>query len=382
MKKKLLFIDRDGTLVKEPEDEQLDDFRKLEFVPGAIPWLARIAAEMDYRLVMVTNQDGLGTERYPEEKFQPIHDFILKTLANEGVTFDEVVIDRTFPEERAPTRKPGTALLQHYLDGSWDLAGSLVIGDRITDVELAKNLGAGAIWLDDGKKLGAEETNVTESELKPVISLTTTSWKEIYEFLRAEQRKVILARKTRETEVKLTLSLSGNGKANISTGIGFFDHMLEQLAFHGNMDLDLEVRGDLHVDEHHTIEDTAITLGQAIRTSVDNVKSIQRYAFVLPMDDSVASVSLDMGGRSYLQWAVAFHREKIGDMPTEMFRHFFRSFTDAAKCTLRIEASGENEHHQAEAIFKAFARALSGSVALSSGRQEISTKGDEQWKSL
>ncbi|NOY36582.1 MAG: bifunctional histidinol-phosphatase/imidazoleglycerol-phosphate dehydratase HisB [Chlorobi bacterium] len=378
--KKILFIDRDGTLVKEPDDYQLDDFGKLEFYPGAISWLARIADELDFLLVMVTNQDGLGTDSFPETEFWPVHNLILKTFENEGVTFENVIIDRTFPEDNAPTRKPGTDLLQDYMAGDYDLTGSFVIGDRITDVILAHNLGARAIWLDDGTAPGGNETVWNHENLKKAVVLKTTSWKDIYTFLRATGRQVTLSRKTHETMVNLTLSLSGTGKAEIRTGLGFFDHMLGQLAFHGGMDLTLDVKGDLQVDEHHTIEDTAITLGQAVRQVADHIPAINRYGFVVPMDDSVASVAVDMGGRSYLQWEVDFSRERIGDVPTEMFKHFFRSFADASGCTIRIEAAGENEHHKAEAVFKAFARALSGALALKENNHGISTKGAEQWQ--
>jgi len=380
-KKRILFIDRDGTLTVEPEDYQLDSMEKLMFYPGMLCALARIARETNYDLVMVTNQDGLGTDAFPEAAFRLPHHFILKTLENEGIRFSDIVIDKTMPAEKAPTRKPGTALLTKYMTGEYDLAGSFVIGDRLTDMELARNLGAGGIWLNDTSGLGSDEVTVAPQALKEVIALETQSWEEVYRFLKSVQRHALVNRKTRETDVEVELSLDGTGKTEISTGIGFFDHMLEQLGFHGGMDLHVKVKGDLQVDEHHTIEDTALALGQAFALALGEGKGIARYGFTVPMDESLARVAIDAGGgRNYIVWKVSFKREKIGEMPTEMFYHFFKSFTDTAKCTLHIHAEGENEHHKAEAIFKAFARALKGAATLNGNKGETSTKGTEQWE--
>jgi imidazoleglycerol-phosphate dehydratase/histidinol-phosphatase len=350
--KKVLFIDRDGTLVIEPPvDYQLDSLEKLEFYPGVFTWLSKIASELDYELVMVTNQDGLGTESFPEETFWPVQNLIIKSLQNEGIEFSEVFIDRSFPEDNAPTRKPGTAMLTQFLEGDYDLKNSFVLGDRLSDVQLATNLGAKAIYLSGGKK----ETNVS-------IAFQTDSWKEIYEYLKFGQREAMVKRKTRETEIQIKLNIDGNGKSNISTGIRFFDHMLEQLSKHGMVDLDIKVKGDLDVDEHHTIEDTALALGEAFNIALRNKTGMERYGFLLPMDDSLAQVVIDFGGRNWIVWDVDFKREKIGEMPTEMFYHFFKSFTDAAKCNLNIKAEGTNEHHKIEAIFKAFAKAIKMAV--------------------
>lgn len=376
-RKKVLFIDRDGTLVLEPADYQVDSFEKLEFYPHAFKYLARIAEELDYKLVMVTNQDGLGTDSHPEENFWPVHNFIIKAFENEGVVFAEQIIDKTFAHENAATRKPGVALLQHFFNPEvYDLENSFVIGDRITDVALAKNLNARAIWLKLDANLGADELEGMRDEYGSYIALDTTSWKEIYEFIKGGKRVADHRRTTRETDIRVAINLDGNGKAEIRTGLHFFDHMLDQIARHGNIDLLVEANGDLHIDEHHTIEDTAITLGEAFAMALGNKKGIERYGFCLPMDDCMAQVALDFGGRNWLVWNASFGREKIGDMPTEMFLHFFKSFSDAAKCNLNVQAEGENEHHKIEAIFKAFAKAIKMAVKRDFSHFELpSTKG-------
>lgn len=360
--KKVLFIDRDGTLVIEPPiDYQLDSLEKLEFYPGVFQYLARIATELDFELVMVTNQDGLGTVSFPEDTFWPAQNKIIKAFENEGVRFSEILIDKSFPEENEPTRKPGTALLKHYIKGNYDLENSYVIGDRNSDVQLAKNLGAKAIFIGIYKNQDA--------------TLTTTSWKEIYTFLKALPRKVTVQRTTNETQISVTVNLDGSGKSIISTGLGFFDHMLEQISKHGNLDLNIEVQGDLHIDEHHTIEDVAITFGEAFLKALGSKKGIERYGFLLPMDDCFAQVAIDFGGRPWLVWEADFKREKIGEMPTEMFMHFFKSFSDQAKCNLNIKAEGENEHHKIEAIFKGFAKAIKNAVSKTEYYSIPSTKG-------
>jgi imidazoleglycerol-phosphate dehydratase / histidinol-phosphatase len=359
--KKVLFIDRDGTLCLEPEDYQVDAFTKLKFYPGVFRYLGKIAEELDFELVMVTNQDGLGTGSHPEENFWPVHNFMMSALENEGVRFSQVIIDRTFAHENLPTRKPGTALLTHFFDGEkYDLAQSFVIGDRITDVALAKNLGAKAIWIKQDASLGAAEVN--GEELSRFIALDTTNWKDIYEFLKAGTRSVEHRRTTKETDISVRINLDGKGEAKISTGLAFFDHMLDQLARHGGMDLEITARGDLHIDEHHTIEDTGIALGEAMLQVLGDKRGIERYGYCLPMDDCLAQVAIDFGGRNWIVWDAAFKREKIGEMPTEMFFHFFKSFSDAAKANLNIKAEGENEHHKIEAIFKAFAKAIKMAV--------------------
>lgn len=360
--KKVLFIDRDGTLDIEPEDEQVDSFAKLKFYPRALYFLPKIARELDYELVMVTNQDGLGTPSNPEENFWPVHNFLIDTFANEGAVFSEVVIDRTFAKDNAPTRKPGTALLTKYFSKDYDLKNSFVIGDRLNDVMLAKNLGAKAIFLRQNDALGAGEGLEKRENLAAVIALETTSWEDIYTFLRAGARTVEHNRKTNETAIEIKLDLDGTGKAKIKTGLNFFDHMLDQIARHGSMDLEIIANGDLHIDEHHTIEDTGIALGEAFAKALGNKLGIERYGFCLPMDDCLAQVAIDFGGRNWLVWDATFKREKVGDMPTEMFYHFFKSFSDAAKCNLNIKAEGENEHHKIEAIFKAFAKAIKMAV--------------------
>ncbi|MEO6719883.1 MAG: bifunctional histidinol-phosphatase/imidazoleglycerol-phosphate dehydratase HisB [Ferruginibacter sp.] len=363
--KKILFVDRDGVLIKEaPPTYQLDSFDKLEFYPGMFEYLRKIANEMDYELVMVTNQDGLGTASFPENTFFPVHNFVLKSLENERIHFSEVCIDRTFPAENAPTRKPGTGMLTKYLNNAgYNIAESFVIGDRITDMQLAKNLGCKGIWLNNDPTLGAAEISSTIDELrKNVIVLETPEWKEIYGYLKLPQRTITHQRNTNETKINIEVNLDGSGKAAINTGLAFFDHMLDQLARHGNLDLIVTCKGDLEIDEHHSIEDTAIALGEAIAQALGNKRGIERYGFLLPMDDCLAQVAIDFGGRSWIVWEAEFKREKIGEMPTEMFFHFFKSFSDAAKCNLNIKAEGINEHHKIEAIFKGFAKAIKMAV--------------------
>lgn len=375
--KRVLFIDRDGTLIKEvPPTYQIDSLEKVEFYPKVFVNMARIAAELDYELVMVTNQDGLGTASFPEDTFWPAQQMIMKAFENEGVKFDEVFIDRSFPADNAPTRKPRTGMLTKYLDGSYDLANSFVIGDRITDVQLAKNLGAKAIWIKEDAGLGAAEISDDVAALQPVIALESTDWNRIYEFLKLGLRTVRHVRKTNETDISIELNLDGTGKANIHTGLGFFDHMLDQIARHGAMDLNITAKGDLHIDEHHTIEDTGIALGEAIAKGLGDKRGIERYGFCLPMDDCLAQVGIDFGGRNWLVWEAEFKREKIGEMPTEMFYHFFKSFSDGAKANLNIKAEGENEHHKIEAIFKAFAKAIKMAVKRNPYNMQLpSTKG-------
>ena len=374
MKDKVLFIDRDGTLTLEPKDYQLDAFEKLEFYPQSLTYLGKIARELDYQLVLVTNQDGLGTSRFPEEGFWPVHNFILKSFKNEGVVFDEVCIDRSFPEDQSPNRKPRTGMIAHYLKGNYDIKQSYVIGDRLTDMELAKNMGCKGIFIATDEGLGAEETQT--KGLKNDITFTTTSWKSIYTYLKAGSRTATIQRKTNETDIKINLSLDGIGISNIQTGLSFFDHMLDQLARHGGMDITIITKGDLEVDEHHTIEDTAIALGEAFSQALGDKLGIARYGFCLPMDDCLAQVALDFGGRNWLKWKASFKREKIGDMPTEMFFHFFKSFTDGAKANLNIKAEGNNEHHKIEAIFKAFAKAIKAAVERDADKLILpSTKG-------
>ncbi len=376
--KKILFIDRDGTLILETADEQIDSFAKLEFYPGALTYLPKIAKELDYELVMVTNQDGLGTASYPEDTFWPIQNFVVKAFENEGVKFSHFAIDKTFPKENAPTRKPGTALLTQYLDKEkYDLKGSYTIGDRKNDILLAKNLGAKAIWLNNGSHLGnAEFTQEQHDALENVIALETTDWQKVYEFLKVGERVVEHRRTTKETDIYIKINLDGKGEAKVSTGLHFFDHMLDQIARHGNIDLVVEAKGDLHIDEHHTIEDTGIALGEIFATALGNKRGIERYGFCLPMDDCLAQVAIDFGGRNWIVWEADFKREKIGEMPTEMFYHFFKSFSDAAKCNLNIKAEGQNEHHKIEAIFKAFAKAIKMAVKRDVNNMVLpSTKG-------
>ena len=375
---KVLFIDRDGTLIKEaPPSYQLDTFPKLEFYPHMFEYMTKIAKELDYELVMVTNQDGLGTDVFPENTFLPVHDFIMKSLENEDIHFDKVFIDRTFPHENAATRKPGTGMLLAYLNSEdYDIKKSFVIGDRVTDVLLAKNLGCKALWLNNHNDLGAEEVNDTAEQVAEAIALETTEWKDIYEFLKLPPRKVLHERNTNETRITVEVNLDGTGKANINTDLAFFDHMLEQIARHGNIDLNVDCTGDLNIDEHHTIEDVGIALGEAIAKALGDKRGIERYGFLLPMDDCLAQVALDFGGRSWLVWDAEFKREKIGEMPTEMFYHFFKSFSDAAKCNLNIKAEGTNEHHKIESIFKAFAKAIKMAVKRDVNNNSLpSTKG-------
>lgn len=357
--KPVLFIDRDGTLINEvPPTYQIDSFEKLEFYPEVFSYLSRIAAELDFELVMISNQDGLGTESFPEKDFYPVQDFILQTLAGEGIEFADIIIDRTFARDNQPTRKPGTALLGKYIQNpQYDLAGSFVIGDRITDVQLAANLGCKAIWLNNEDGLGADETK-DKAALETIVALSTKLWSDIYNFLKLKTRRVCHERNTNETKISVELNLDGKGEAAIHTGLGFFDHMLEQIARHGNMDLTIQVAGDLHIDEHHTIEDTGIALGEAFALLLSDKRGMERYGFALPMDEAQAQVLIDFGGRSWTVWDAEFKREKVGDMPTEMFFHFFKSFSDAARCNLNISCKGENEHHKIEAIFKAFAKAI------------------------
>jgi len=376
MRKKVLFIDRDGTMIKETADEQIDAFEKMIFYPKAFTYLGKIAKELDYELVMITNQDGLGTEVFPEETFWPVHNFIMKSFENEGVVFDKVFLDRTFPYENANTRKPGTGLLTEYFSEAYDLENSFVIGDRLTDIELAKNLGSKGIYINDNTNLGTGEITVKRDELDTVIALESSDWQQIYEFLKLENRTAELTRNTNETKIFINLNLDGTGKSDISTGIDFFDHMLDQIARHGNMDLTIQVKGDLEVDEHHTIEDTMIALGEVFAKALGNKLGIERYGFCLPMDDCLAQVTIDFGGRNWLVWEADFKREMIGKMPTEMFYHLFKSFTDGAKCNLNIKAEGTNEHHKIEGIFKAFAKAIKAAVKRDPEKMILpSTKG-------
>lgn len=361
MTKKVLFIDRDGTIIKEPEDFQIDSFEKLEYLPNAISNLARIAKELNYELVMVSNQDGLGTDSFPEDTFWPVQNMILKTLENEGVKFADIYIDPSFEYENKPTRKPETGLLGKYIYGNYDLANSFVIGDRLTDVKLAENLACQSIFISADKSQNA--------------TLTTMDWNVIYQFLKAVPRIGKVNRKTLETDILVEVNLDGSGKSAIDTGLPFFDHMLEQISKHGNLDLKIKVNGDLQIDEHHTIEDTAIALGDAFMQALGTKKAIERYGFLLPMDDCLAQVAIDFGGRPWLVWDADFKREKVGDMPSELFSHFFKSFSDQARCNLNIKVEGENEHHKIESIFKAFAKALKMAAAKTENFNIPSTKG-------
>lgn len=373
--KKVLFIDRDGTLTLEPNDFQLDSFDKLIFYPNVFQYLSKIAKELDYELVIVTNQDGLGTSSFPENTFWPVHNFILQSFENEGVVFDQVFIDKSFPKDQQPTRKPGTELLKSYIDNpAYDLENSYVIGDRLTDMELAKNLGCKGILIDTDTERGAAE--VTDAALDAVIVLKTQLWEEIYQRLLFKDRKATLTRNTKETKIAIALNLDGSGQSTIDTGIAFFDHMLDQLARHGQMDISIQTKGDLEVDEHHTIEDTAIALGETFALALGNKLGIERYGFTLPMDDALAQVAIDFGGRNWLVWEAEFKREMIGKMPTEMFFHFFKSFADGAKANINIKAEGDNEHHKIEVIFKAFAKAIKVAVKRDSSKMILpSTKG-------
>ena len=373
--KKVLFIDRDGTLTIEPGDYQVDAFEKLVFYPEVFRYLSSIARELDYELVMVTNQDGLGTESFPEEEFWPYQNHLVNSFKNEGVVFSEIFIDRTFPHEKADTRKPGVGMLKGYINNpKFDLSASFVIGDRLTDMQLAKNLGAKGIFIDNNIDLGADE--VTDSALDDTIVLKTKSWEAIYNMLLLNERAVKLERNTKETTISIDLNLDGSGKSQIDTGIAFFDHMLDQIARHGGVDLYIKTTGDLEVDEHHTIEDTAIALGESFAQALGDKKGIERYGFTLPMDDSLAQVALDFGGRSWLVWEAEFTREMVGQMPTEMFYHFFKSFADGAKANINIKAEGVNEHHKIESIFKAFAKAIKMALKRDTNKMILpSTKG-------
>lgn len=364
MKKKILFIDRDGTIIIEPPiDKQVDSLEKLEFLPGAITNLSKIAKELDYLLVMVTNQDGMGTSSFPEDTFWPAQNKMLTILEGEGITFNAIHVDKSFEHENLPTRKPGIGMLKEYMTGEYDLANSFVIGDRITDIKLAQNLGCGSIYISD---TAHNEANIS-----------TMSWDEIYKFLARPNRKAEVRRTTKETDIHIELNLDGEGKTNISTGLGFFDHMLDQLGRHSNANLTITVKGDLHIDEHHTIEDTALALGEAYLKALGDKKGIERYGFLLPMDDCLAQVAIDFSGRSWLVWDAEFKREMIGEMPTEMFYHFFKSFTDTAKCNLNVKVEGDNEHHKIESIFKAFAKSIKMAVRIDTQNANVlpSTKG-------
>ncbi len=376
MAERILFIDRDGTLIKETHDEQIDAYNKMVFYPKVFSYLSRIAKELDFKLIMVTNQDGLGSDSFPENTFWPVHDFILRSFESEGIHFDAVHIDKTFPHENKATRKPGIGMLTEYFSEQYDLENSFVIGDRLTDMELAKNLGAKGIFINDETHLGTGEISISQKELQQHIALETNDWQKIYEFLKLEDRETAIHRKTKETDIQIRLNLDGTGKADIDTGLKFFDHMLDQLARHGQLDLAIKVKGDLEVDEHHTIEDTAIALGGAFHRALGNKMGVERYGFALPMDDCLAQVALDFGGRNWLVWEAEFKREKVGDMPTEMFLHFFKSFSDSAKANLNIKAEGTNEHHKIEAIFKAFAKAIKMAVKRDIEKMVLpSTKG-------
>jgi imidazoleglycerol-phosphate dehydratase/histidinol-phosphatase len=372
---KILFIDRDGTLIDEPKDNfQVDSFEKLKFLPNAISNLKKIVDETDFILVMVTNQDGLGTKAFPEKTFWPVHNLMLDIFKSEGIFFEDVLIDKTFAKDNAPTRKPNTGLLTKYFDATkYDLQNSFVIGDRLTDIQLAKNLNAKGILI--GRSADKIDDNkLNAKELIKSIALQTDNWKDIYDFLKAPQRIAIIQRNTNETKISVKLNLDGTGKSTIKTGLGFFDHMLEQLSKHSGCDLDIKVKGDLHIDEHHTIEDTAIALGEAFLQALGNKKGIARYGFLLPMDDVLAHVAIDFSGRPWIVWKAKFSREKVGDMPTELFFHFWKSFSDAAKCNLNIKAEGDNEHHKIEAIFKAVAKSIKIAVKRE-GNDLPTTKG-------
>lgn len=374
---KILFLDRDGTLILEPEDYQVDRLDKVEFYPQMFFYLSKIVQELDYELVMVTNQDGLGTEDYPEDTFWPAHNMVLRALENENIQFREILIDRTYKHENALTRKPNTGMVMHYLnDEAIDIANSYVVGDRITDMQLAANMGAQGIWLNNEPDLGSDEISGDSDALTKTISLTTTSWQDLYHFLKSKGRRASIQRTTKETNILVHLNLDGQGQYNNHTGIGFFDHMLDQLAKHSGCDLSVEVEGDLHIDEHHTIEDTALALGQAFREALGDKRGIERYgSYLLPMDESLAQVALDFGGRPWLVWSDQFRREKVGQFPMEMAKHFFKSFSDQAQCNINAQVSGDNDHHQIEALFKAFARAIKMAISFTGGNDLPSTKG-------
>jgi imidazoleglycerol-phosphate dehydratase/histidinol-phosphatase len=377
-RQRILFIDRDGTLIKEaPPTYQLDAFAKVEFYPHMFEYLTKIVKETDYELVMVTNQDGLGTPSFPEESFWPIQNFILKALENEGIIFSDICIDRTFAYENKTTRKPGIGMLTKYFDADkYDLKNSFVIGDRLTDVKLAENIGCHALWLNNHDSLGTGDLSETEKELTHVIAVETQDWKDIYDYLKMPPRKINHKRNTNETKIEIELNLDGEGISKIETGLGFFNHMLDQLAKHSGINLNIGCKGDLHIDEHHTIEDVAIALGESFSLTLGNKRGIDRYGFLLPMDDCLAQVAIDFGGRNWLVWEAEFKREKIGEMPTEMFYHFFKSFSDAAKCNLNIKAEGTNEHHKIESIFKAFAKSIKMAIKRDAQNSSLpTTKG-------
>jgi imidazoleglycerol-phosphate dehydratase / histidinol-phosphatase len=362
--KRCLFIDRDGTMIKEyPPLYQIDSLEKVTFYPFALKYLGKIYEEMDYEFVLVSNQDGLGTPKFPESDFWPAHNLVITTFNNEGIFFKEELIDRSYPEDGLDTRKPGIGMFTAYLNNpAYDIPNSYVIGDRITDVQLAKNLGCKALWLKNNPMLGGAEIKDTSEELEKTVALSTTHWQDIYEFLKREKRIIRHTRKTSETQISIEINLDGSGQASIDTGLGFFNHMLDQIARHGLVDLKIEANGDLQIDEHHTIEDTGIALGEAFLKALGDKRGIERYGFALPMDEVEAKALIDFGGRAWIIWNADFSRERVGDVPTEMFFHFFKSFSDAAKCNLHIECRGENEHHKIEAIFKAFAKAIKMAV--------------------
>ena len=374
--KKILFIDRDGTLVNEPKDYQLDSFEKLSFYPKVFNYLSKIYNELDYKLIVVTNQDGLGTDSFPYKNFTPVNDFIIKSFENEGVVFDNICIDNSFPDDNSANRKPSTGMIKKYLNNKdYDIDNSFVIGDRLTDMELAKNISCSGIFIDNDADLGKSE--VKDVDLDNVIKLKTKSWEEIYTFLKKQNRTSNIQRVTGETNVFVELNLDGSGKSGIKTGICFFDHMLDQLAKHSGVDLIIDTKGDLNVDEHHTIEDTGITLGKAFFEALGKKTGIERYGFCLPMDDCLAQVSIDFGGRNWIEWDVEFKREMIGKMPTEMFFHFFKSFSDSAKANINIKADGLNEHHKIESIFKAFAKSIKAAIKRDKDKMILpSTKGE------
>lgn len=375
---KILFLDRDGTIILEPEDYQVDSLEKLSYYPKVFQYLSKIVQELDFELVMVTNQDGLGTDSYPEDTFWPAHSKVIETFENEGISFKEVLIDRTFAKDNAPTRKPRTGLVKHYMNGDYDLDNSFVIGDRLTDMQLAQNMGARGIWLNNEPELGAEEVEGQQQLLEQTISITTTDWKDIYHFLKNQAgRTASVSRITKETEIDVQLDLDGEGRYDNQTGIGFFDHMLDQLAKHSGCDLHTRVKGDLHIDEHHTIEDTALALGMAFRKALGNKMGIERYGFaILPMDEALAQVAIDFSGRPWMVWQGDFQREKVGDFPTEMVTHFFKSFSDTALCNINVKLEGNNAHHMIEIAFKAFAKAIKQAKRVDPDNKSLpSTKG-------
>jgi imidazoleglycerol-phosphate dehydratase/histidinol-phosphatase len=377
--KKLLFLDRDGTMVLEPDDYQVDSLEKIIYYPKVFQYLSKIVEELDYELVMITNQDGLGTDAYPEDTFWPAHNKIIEAFENEGITFKEVLIDRTFAKDNAPTRKPRTGLVQPYMNGTYDLASSFVIGDRLTDMQLARNMGAQGIWLNNEPELGANEVDEDQQALiDATIALTTQQWENIYHFLKRQKgRSAKISRVTKETDIQIQLDLDGDGQYDNQTGLGFFDHMLDQLAKHSGCNLRTHVKGDLHIDEHHTIEDTALALGSAFKEALGDKMGIERYGFAtLPMDEALAQVAIDFSGRPWMVWQGDFQREKVGDFPTEMVTHFFKSFSDTALCNINIKVEGDNAHHMIEIVFKAFAKAIRQAKRVDPNNKSLpSTKG-------